>query len=78
MVVQEVNEVLTAGYCARVSPYVRPGIDPICGWDWLNLHEHDLDGWTPTIELTKPGSHYTLTIKDPAVTKEVSRIMRER
>ena len=60
----------------RTSPYVRPGIDPICGWTWLNAHEHDLDGWIPEIELTRPGSHYKLTIKDNTAMKEVGRIIR--
>ncbi len=70
--------ILSSYIVPRHSKYMRPGIDPICGWDWLEDHEHDLDGWSPAIEYSGPGSHFKMTIKDQKQVKEVSKIMRER
>jgi hypothetical protein len=53
-------------------------IDPLCGWTWLSLHEHDLDGWTPTIELSGPGSHFKFTIRDKQAMNQVSKYIRDR
>ena len=39
---------------------------PICGWQWLAEHEHDLDNWQPTIEVKAFGINHRLTIKNPA------------
>jgi hypothetical protein len=57
---------------------MRPGIDPLCGWTWLETHEHDLDNWNPVVEYSGPGSHFKMTIKDQKQVKEISKIMRER
>jgi hypothetical protein len=57
---------------------MRLGFEPLCGWTWLSLHEHDLDNWQPTIELISPGSHFKFTIKDKEAMKAVSRIIREK
>jgi hypothetical protein len=62
----------------RQKQYTRPGIDPLCGWTWLDLHLHDLDNWTPTIEIDRPGSHFKFSIKDKQILKEVSKIIREK
>lgn len=43
------------------------------GWSWLAQHEHDLDDWHPTLEITRPGFRMTATIKDQSVIKEVAR-----
>ena len=57
---------------------LKLGFDPLPGWEWCKVHEHDLDGWIPTIEYIGPGSHYKFTVKDKETLKQVSRIMRER
>jgi hypothetical protein len=54
------------------------GTEPLCGWEWIRVHEHDLDGWTPSIELISPGSHFKFTVKDREAMKAVSRIIREK
>ncbi len=46
------------------------------GTSWLTTHEHDLDGWQPTVVLTYPGVKYNMTIKDTSVIKEISKINR--
>jgi hypothetical protein len=70
--------ILSSYEVKRTSRYIRPGIDPLCGWPWLDLHEHDLDGWTPTIELDRPGSHFKFTIRDRQAMNQVSKVIRDR
>jgi hypothetical protein len=53
-------------------------IDPLPGWNWIQVYEHDLDNWTPTIEIDRPGSHYKFTIKDKEALKKISQIIREK
>ena len=44
---------------------------------WIEEHKHDLDGWTPKIELIRPGSKQTISIKNREAEREVVKIMRE-
>ncbi len=52
-------------------------INTLCGRDWILEHAHDLDGWTPTIEITGPGSKQTITVKNTKAMKQVIKILRE-
>ncbi len=45
--------------------------------EWLKKHEHDLDGWVPKIEITRPGSKDTFNIKSKEAEREVIQVMRE-
>ena len=45
--------------------------------EWIDKHNHDLDNWTPKIELIRPGSKQTITIKNKESMTEVVKIMRE-
>ncbi len=45
--------------------------------EWIREHQHDLDGWTPTIEISRPGSKTTINIKSKEAYREVIKIMRE-
>jgi len=53
---------------------VSKGLTPICGWQWVYAHLHDLDGWTSRIEISRPGSRYTITSKD---TTTLNRAIKE-
>jgi len=39
------------------------GIKPLCGWGWIWRHYHDLDGWTPRIEIRREGEVYRFSVK---------------
>lgn len=56
---------------------VSRGIEPICGWDWIRQHQHNLDGWTPTIEISRPGYRQTFTVRSKEAMNEVVKTMRE-
>ena len=43
------------------------------GWDWLNNHEHDLDDYTPSMELSRPGFKCSVQLKDNRKLKEIVR-----
>lgn len=45
--------------------------------EWIREHAYDLDGWTPTIEIIRPGSKQTITVKSEEAEREVARILRE-
>jgi hypothetical protein len=45
--------------------------------EWIREHQHDLDGWVPRIEITRPGSKQTFTIKSEEAEREVVKVMRE-
>ena len=45
--------------------------------EWIEKHRHDLDGWVPTIEISRPGSKQTITIKNKEAEREVVKILRE-
>lgn len=47
---------------------------PLCGWEWLQQHRHDLDGWHPTIEIVTPTSGTKIIIKDTKVINEIGKI----
>lgn len=46
-------------------------------YEWIREHQHDLDGWVPRIEILRPGSRHTFTIKSKDAMKEVVKVMRE-
>lgn len=50
----------------------------LCGSEWLKEHAHDLDNWHPTIEIIRPGSKQTFTIKDPKIMNEVVKLLRSQ
>ena len=50
---------------------VSKGIEPMCGGQWVYQHLHDLDGWHPAIEISQPGSKYSVIIKDIKVLNKV-------
>jgi len=43
------------------------------GWNWLNNHEHDLDGYEPRFELVRPGFKCSVQLKDNRKLKEIVR-----
>ena len=45
--------------------------------EWIEKHKHDLDDWVPKIEISRPGSRQTITIKNKEAEREVIKIMRE-
>ena len=52
--------------------------EPICGWQWVYAHLHDLDNWKPTIEFTTEHGRYTIAIKPERkdIINQVSKILR--
>ena len=44
---------------------------------WIEKHRHDLDDWVPKIEITRPGSKDTFSIKSKEAEREVIKVMRE-
>jgi len=52
-------------------------LEPLCGYDWINEHQHDLDGWVPMIELVRPGNKQTFNIKSDVAMREVVKVIRE-
>ena len=38
------------------------GVTPLCGWDWIRRHYHDLDGWVPRIEIKRSGEIYKFSV----------------
>ena len=57
---------------------VSPGITPPCGWKWVKLHRHDLDGWMPTFEMLGTGFHNRATATIETLTKVVKEYNMER
>ena len=56
---------------------VSPGLKPLCGYDWLWQHYHDLDNWKPVIEITRPGAKYTITTQNAkALNEAVKEVTR--
>ena len=51
--------------------------EPLCGWRWFRQHRNDLDGWTPKIEIIRPGLKQTITIKNDKALKEVVKVIRQ-
>ena len=61
------------GICERHGLRLYLGVLP--GWDWLEKHEHDLDDYCPSFEISRPGFKTTFTLKDPKMMKEVARVV---
>jgi hypothetical protein len=57
--------------------HLRNWIGILPGWSWLEENEHNLDGWQPTIELSRPGIKYHITLK-PDAKGIVSGILKEK
>lgn len=58
---------------SQPAPLITKGIEPICGWEWIQQHRHDLDGWHPTIEISRPGSKFTTNLKDQKYINQVAK-----
>jgi len=54
----------------------RPEVGVLPGWDWLLKHEHDLDGWQPTVSMTVGGIRYNMSCKRPGVLIDVVKANR--
>ena len=50
--------------------------EPICGWQWVYQHLHDLDGWQPRIELDYGGVKFNMTVKNPEVLRDIIKAMK--
>ncbi len=48
------------------------GVLPGC--EWLSQHEHDLDGWQPTVELNLGHVRYKMRIKDTTVINQICKV----
>ncbi len=56
---------------------LSPGVkDVLPGWQWVEKHKHDLDGWQPTFELSGAGYKHSMVIKDTSIIKEIAKINR--
>ena len=53
---------------------VRSHIIPICGWEWLEQHEHDLDSYIPHVEFSWPGARYTFNLRDQSKMKSICSV----
>jgi len=42
---------------------------PICGWQWIADHEHDLDNYNPTVSISFDGYSSTMIVKDLSIIK---------
>lgn len=67
-----------AGYSPNGEPeyniVLTPGINNIlCGWDWLNKHVADMVDYQPKVEMTTGGVKYNMTIKQPAIIKDIMK-----
>lgn len=40
-------------------------IAPLCGWEWVNKHLHDLDSYNPIVEIKAFGIDYKMRFKNP-------------
>lgn len=56
------------------EPLVPRGIKPMCGWQWVHAHYHDLDNWQPTLEISYNGYKVKATSKDAEVLSQVTKI----
>ena len=67
------------GYSPNGEPeyivVLNPGIDNIlCGWEWLNKHCASMVDYQPKVEMAIGGVRYNMTIKQPAIIKDVMRV----
>lgn len=51
------------------QPVVKEWIIPICGWQWIADHEHDLDNYNPTVTIKFDGYSSTMEIQDLSIIK---------
>jgi len=51
--------------------YLKEHLGILPGWNWLEDHEHDLDGWEPQVELDFGSYRQTMRLKKPETLKEV-------
>lgn len=66
------------GYSPNGEPeytvILNPGVnDVLCGWDWLDIHCASMVDYHPEVYLHIGGVRYTMTIKQPAIIKDVMR-----
>lgn len=58
---------------------VPVGIEPLCGWQWVYQHKHDLDGWHPSIEVIREGARYKITSTNhKAINQAIKEITAEK
>ncbi len=50
------------------------GTTPLCGWEWYYQHRNQYADWVPSVEIIRPGSKFTINVKNPAI---MSKIMKE-
>ena len=54
---------------------VSAGLDNVlCGFDWLDRHCADLVDYEPKVEMLMGGVRYNMTIKQPAIIKDIMRV----
>lgn len=53
-----------------------PRGEPLCGWQWVNDHLNDLDGWVPRIEIIHPELHFAMDIENAVSLKEAIKVLR--
>ena len=54
--------------------YLSPGIEPMCGYEWLDKHCADVLDFQQSIEMNLGNVRYTMTIKKPEVIKDIMRV----
>ena len=42
---------------------------PLCGWQWIAQHEHDLDDYQPVVSISFDGYSSTMKIQDLSIIK---------
>lgn len=52
---------------------LSPGIEPMCGYEWLNKHCADMVDYQPKIEMNIANVRYKMTVKQPSVLAEVMK-----
>ena len=70
---------LPEGYTPNGEPkytiILSPGIDNVlCGFDWLNEHCASMVDYQPKVEMAIGGVRYHMTIKQPAIIKDIMRV----
>ena len=54
---------------------VARGLTPLCGWEWIAIHKDDLDGWTPRIEVIRPGARYSIATQNRKALNEAIKVI---
>ena len=56
---------------------IRDIKEPICGWQWVYQHYHDLDGWQPSMEMSRDGSRFKFNARNNKIANEaIKEILR--